>query len=61
MGDHDNGFALINQFKKDFKDQLGSLRIQPSGRLISDNYGWIISQGTGDGNSLLLPARNFGG
>ena len=56
VSDHDESLSVGIELIKNFEDVSAGFRIEVSGSLVRENYGWIIGKRTRNGNSLLLSA-----
>jgi hypothetical protein len=54
VGHHDDGLALLIKLGNESHDLLASCSIQVSSRLVSQENGWVVRQGSRHGNALLL-------
>src|SRR5689334_12186324 len=60
MGSENNGLApLVGQTPDPFFDGASGFDVQTKGRFVEQNNGWICNEGTGNGNLLLHPTREF--
>ena len=59
MGDDDDGHALFVQLLEDTHDIFAGLRVQGAGRFVGQQQTGAVDQGTGNGDALLLTAREF--
>ena len=60
MGNHEDSLAARNQLFKKTKDSISGLGIKVPGRFVGNDQRRIIGHGPGNGDTLLLAARNGG-
>src|SRR3954470_10262600 len=61
VSDHDDGAALLVELTQQAQDDLFVLRVEIAGRLIGENDGRIVDQGTRDAHALLLATGKVSG
>src|SRR3954471_11647627 len=60
VGDHDDGLAeVVDGVPEQPEDLLGGLRVEVAGRLVGEHHGRAVDQRSGDGDALLLAAREL--
>jgi gamma-glutamyl phosphate reductase len=57
--DEYDGEALFVQGPEERHDVLGAFRVEISGRFVGENDGRVIDECAGDGDALMLSAREF--
>src|SRR5687768_1391342 len=60
MGGDDDSSAPVIYIGKKIHDSQGSFGIEVAGRLVGDEERRVVDEGAGDGDPLLLAARNLG-
>ena len=61
VGDHDDGVALGVQVLEQFGDDRLVGGVEVAGRLVGQKNRWVIDEGAGDADTLLLAAGEFTG
>ena len=56
MGYHYKGYPLVVQLVEEFQHFSRGIRVQCPGGLVRQKQTWMIDDGSGDGNPLLLAA-----
>ena len=59
MGGHNDGASILIDVLKNLHDLNAGLWIKVSRWLIGKNKFRVVQKGTGNGNTLLFPARKF--
>ena len=59
MGDHQDGRPAAVDVEEQAHDAAGRFLVEVAGRLVGQDEGGLVEEGTGDGGSLLLAARKL--
>src|SRR6266851_5769313 len=59
MGDEQQGLAAVVQDLQQMEHRRARLAVEVAGGLIREDHDWVVDQRTGDGDALLLPARQL--
>ena len=60
MGHHDHGHAVAGEIGHDFQDLIDHFRVERRRRLVEEHDFRFHRQRAGDGDALLLAAREIG-
>jgi len=55
--DHDDGLALVNELLEQGEDGVGRLGVEVARGLVGREYRRVVGERAGDGDTLLLAAR----
>jgi len=60
-GEKDSSLLVGGELPDEFDDFVGGVRVEVAGGLIGEDDLWLVEEGPGDDNALLLAAREFVG
>src|SRR5487761_2250653 len=61
VGDHDDGVAVAVEVLEEVGDDLLVGCVEVSGGFVGEEDGWVVDEGAGDADALLLSAGEFAG